>query len=76
MKAGKLGPKYIPFTPRDNNANKSATAFCSYQESTIVRGNELTSVSNASARVEAILTAEYASLHLTTLHEPLHQSLH
>lgn len=56
-KAGKLGPKYIPFILRDSNTNKSVTAFCSYQESTIVRGNEFTSVLKASARAVAILTA-------------------
>lgn len=57
-KAGKVGPKYIPLIPSDNSANKSATAFCSYQESTMVRGNEFTSVSKASANAVAILTAE------------------
>lgn len=58
IKAGRLGPKYMPFIPSDNNANKSATAFCSYQESTIVIGSEFTSVLKASASAVAILTAE------------------
>jgi len=41
--AGKLGPKYIPFMTSDNSASKSATAFCSYQESTMVSGMEIMS---------------------------------
>ena len=52
--------------PSDNNASKSATAFCSYHDKMIERGNPLTSVSNASASAVAILTAEYASLHCPT----------
>ena len=47
----------------DNNANKSATAFCSYQDIIKDNGNPFTSVSKASASAVAILTAEYASLH-------------
>ena len=64
--AGSVGPKYIPFIPSDNKANKSATAFCSYQDNIIDNGNPLTSVPNASARAVAILTAEYTSLHWPT----------
>ena len=64
--AGNVGPKYIPFIPNDNNANKSATAFCSYQDIIKDNGNPLTSVSKASASAVAILTAEYASLHWPT----------
>ena len=58
-KAGNDGPKYIPLIPRANSANKSATAFCSYHESIMLRGNEFTLVSKASAKLVAILTAEY-----------------
>ena len=56
--AGKDGPRYIPFTPKDNSANRSATAFCSYQDSIIESGKQFTSVSKASASAKAILTAE------------------
>jgi len=58
IKAGKLGPICIFLTPKDNKANKSATAFCSYQDKIIESGKPLTSVSNASANAKAILTAE------------------
>lgn len=33
--AGRLGLRYIPLTPNESNAKRSATAFCSYQESII-----------------------------------------
>ncbi len=56
----------MPFIPKDNSANKSATAFCSYQDNIIDSGKLFTSVSNASANARAILTAEYASLHCPT----------
>ena len=56
--AGNVGPKNIPFTPRDNKAKRSATAFCSYHEIIKDNGNPFTSVPNASARAVAILTAE------------------
>ena len=49
--------------PNESNANRSATAFCSYHERIIDNGNPFTLVSNASASAVAILTAEYASLH-------------
>ena len=29
--AGNVGPKWIFFIPKDNNANNTITAFCSYQ---------------------------------------------
>ncbi|GEM_PF-4144048 len=45
-------------TPKDNKASKSATAFCSYQDSTMDNGKPFTSVSKASAKAVAILTAE------------------
>lgn len=48
----------MPFIPSDSNANKSATAFCSYQDMINDSGNPFTSVSKASARDVAILTAE------------------
>ena len=56
--AGSVGPKNIPLIPSDNNANKSATAFCSYQEIINDNGKPLTSVPKASASAVAILTAE------------------
>ena len=45
-----VGPKNIPFTPRDNKAKRSATAFCSYHEIIKDNGNPFTSVPNASAK--------------------------
>ena len=44
--------------PKDNNPKRSATAFCSYQDKIMDKGKLFTSVSNASARAIAILTAE------------------
>ena len=66
INAGSEGPRYIPLIPNDNKANKSATAFCSYQDKIIDNGKLFTLVSNASANASAILTAEYASLHCPT----------
>ncbi len=52
--------------PIDNNVNKIHTAFCSYHESIIDNGKSFTPHSKASAKANAILIAEYASLHWPT----------
>ena len=63
MNAGRLGPMRMSLMPRYKSDSKMATAFCSYQDSTIERGKSLTPTLNASAKAIAIFTAEYASLH-------------
>jgi len=52
-KAGIEGPMYIFFIPKARRVSNMQTAFCSYHESTRVRGRSLTPQSNAFARARA-----------------------
>ena len=54
MNAGRLGPNRIFLIPIENNVNKIATAFCSYQESIKLKGSSLTSTLKALDRATAI----------------------
>lgn len=58
INAGSDGPIWIPLTPSERRAKRSATAFCSYHDKIIDNGSEFTSVLNASAKDKAIFTAE------------------
>jgi hypothetical protein len=51
--AGGFGPIVIPLTPKANSVRRTATAFCSNQETTRVRGSSLTEQPKASARAAA-----------------------
>ena len=42
-KAGKVGPRCIFFTPKDNKASNTITAFCSYQAILYMMGKSLIS---------------------------------
>ena len=64
--AGIVGPRYIPFIPRESSVISMHTAFCSYHESTRVRGSSFTEQPNASARARATCIALYESLHWPT----------
>ena len=44
--AGSVGPRWIFFTPRYSRANKTITAFCSYQAMLYAIGNSLISFSS------------------------------
>ena len=42
MKAGRVGPEYIFLTPRAKSVRSMHTDFCSYHDSTKVRGRSFT----------------------------------
>ena len=42
-KPGSVGPKRMPLTPSDKSANRTATAFCSYQAMSKEMGRSLMS---------------------------------
>lgn len=57
-KAGSVGPRRTFFTPRYSRARRMATAFCSYQERTRLRGRSLTVHLSVSESLRARATAE------------------
>ena len=52
-KTGREGLRYIFLMPKDSSVSKMHTAFCSYHDSTRVRGSSLTEQPKASARARA-----------------------
>lgn len=50
MNAGRLGPMRMSLMPRYSSESRMATAFCSYQESTIESGKSLICTLKASAK--------------------------
>lgn len=63
MNAGSVGPSFMFFMPKCKSVSSIQTAFCSYHDKTIDKGNSLTEQPNASLNATATLIALYASLH-------------
>jgi hypothetical protein len=69
---GRVGPRRIPSTPRESKANRTRTAFCSYQEllghSKIETTMQYSRLSNIKAQkdyyetMDKVMLGEYAKL--------------